>query len=115
MKKQRKEMGDELMELIAARFRVLSEPMRLKILNSLGDEELSVNELVEATGSGQANISKHLGILFKEGLVSRRKEGLNTFYSIADKKIFDLCETVCTSLGEHLTSKQKAVFDFATK
>lgn len=108
-------MSDELMELIAARFRVLSEPMRLKVLNALGDEELSVNELVAATGSGQANISKHLGIMFKEGLLVRRKEGLNTFYSVADKKIFELCETVCSSLGEQLSSKQKAVRGYTAK
>lgn len=108
-------MSDELMELIAARFRVLSEPMRLKVLNALGEEELNVNELVAATGSGQANISKHLGIMFKEGLVTRRKEGLNTFYAVADKKIFEMCETVCASLGEHLSSKQKAVRGYTAK
>jgi DNA-binding transcriptional ArsR family regulator len=113
MKRHRKEMSDEVMELIAARFSVLSEPMRLKILNALGYEEMNVNELVAATGSGQANISKHLGILFKEGLVGRRKAGLNTYYAVADKKVFDLCETVCSSLGEHLSSKQKAVRGFA--
>ncbi len=76
---------------------------------------MNVNELVDATGSGQANISKHLGIMFKEGLVVRRKEGLNTFYAVADQKIFDLCETVCSSLDEHLSSKQKAVSGFTVK
>lgn len=113
MKKQRKKLPDGALELIAARFRVLSEPMRLKILNALGDDELTVNELVEATGSGQANISKHLGIMFNEGLMVRRKEGLNTYYAIADKSIFELCETVCTSLGAFLSAKQKAMSGLA--
>jgi ArsR family transcriptional regulator len=115
MKKQRKKLPEEALELIAARFSVLSEPMRLRILNALGDEEMNVNELVAATASGQANISKHLGILFKEGLVARRKEGLNTYYCVADQNVFDLCETVCSSLGEHLSAKQKAVRGFAAK
>jgi DNA-binding transcriptional ArsR family regulator len=115
MKKQRKKLSDDALELIAARFRVLSEPMRLKVLTALGDEELTVNELVVATGSGQANISKHLGIMFKDGLLARRKEGLNTYYAIADKSTFDLFDSVCTSLGAHLSSKQRAVSGFSGK
>ncbi|MBI3651392.1 MAG: winged helix-turn-helix transcriptional regulator [Acidobacteria bacterium] len=115
MKKQHRELSDEALELIAARFRVLAEPMRLKILNALGEVELNVNEIVEATGSGQANISKHLGILFNEGLVARRKEGLNTYYSVADKQIFALCENVCASVDEHLATKQRAFKRGATK
>jgi DNA-binding transcriptional ArsR family regulator len=115
MKKQRKKFSYEALELIAARFRVLSEPMRLKVLMALGEDELSVSELVLATGSGQANISKHLGLMFKEGLLVRHKEGLNTFYAVADKSIFDLCDTVCASLGAHLSSKQRAVSGFAAK
>lgn len=112
MRKKPKAMSDELIELIAARFRVLSEPMRLKILNALGREELNVNDIVLATGSGQANISKHLGILFKEGVVTRRKEGLNTFYRVADESIFALCESVCATLGEHLAAKHGAIRSF---
>lgn len=108
-KKQRRELTDEALELIAIRFRALSEPMRLKILNTLGDLELTVTEIVEATGSGQANVSKHLGILLNEGIVTRRKEGLNTFYKVADEGIFTLCETVCSSIGNHLAAKHGAV------
>jgi DNA-binding transcriptional ArsR family regulator len=113
MKKQRKKIPEGALDLIAARFRVFSEPMRLKILNALGDDELTVNELVEATGSGQANISKHLGILFREGVMVRRKEGLNTYYAVADKSIFALCEAVGASLGKQFSSRQKAVSGFA--
>jgi DNA-binding transcriptional ArsR family regulator len=109
MKKQRKRLPEGALEIIAARFRVLSEPMRLRIINALGDAELTVNELVTATASGQANISKHLGIMFQDGLLVRRKEGLNTYYAVADKGIFDLCEAVCLSLGAQLSAKQKAV------
>jgi len=108
-KKQRKVLGDEALDMIAARFRVLAEPMRLRILNTLGEGELTVGELVEATGAGQANVSKHLGLLLDAGIVRRRKEGLNAFYSIADQSIFDLCEVVCSSLGERFAAQQRAL------
>jgi ArsR family transcriptional regulator len=114
-RKQRKELTDEALELIAGRFRALAEPMRLKILNTLGDREMSVMEIVKATGSGQANVSKHLGILFGEGIVARRKEGLNTFYRVTDDSIFVLCESVCSSLGEHLAAKHGAVRNYSRR
>ncbi|MEW6129765.1 MAG: metalloregulator ArsR/SmtB family transcription factor [Acidobacteriota bacterium] len=114
-KKQRKELTDEALELIAVRFRALSEPMRLKILNALGEGEMSVTEIVDATGSGQANVSKHLGILLNEGIVTRRKEGLNTFYKVADEGIFTLCETVCSSIDNHLAAKHGAVRGFSNR
>src|SRR5687768_2093006 len=85
----------EALDLVAARFRVLAEPMRLRLLNALHGGELSVNALVEATGAGQANVSKHLGVLAEAGMVGRRKEGLNVFYFIADPMIFQLCDLVC--------------------
>ena len=110
--KKRKELTEEVLELIAARFRILAEPMRLKILHTLGEEEMSVTELVEATGAGQANVSKHLALLLEAGLVARRKEGLNVFYRVADSTIFDLCEAVCTSLGERLAARHSAIKSF---
>lgn len=95
--------------MIAARFRVLSEPMRLRILHALGDGEMTVGELVEAVEAGQANTSKHLGILHESGLVARRKEGLNVYYRVADESIFKLCDLVCSSLSERLAALQGAV------
>lgn len=87
-----------LLERIAARFRILGEPTRLAILNVLRQGERTVSSIVEATGATQANVSKHLGLLHREGLVSRRKEGLNVFYAIADPGLFTLCEHVCDAL-----------------
>jgi DNA-binding transcriptional ArsR family regulator len=107
--RSKKELGPEALELIAARFRVLSEPMRLRILHTLGDGEMTVGELVEATEAGQANVSKHLGLLLDAGLVRRRKDGLNAFYSIADESIFELCEVVCSSLQERLAAQKAAL------
>jgi ArsR family transcriptional regulator len=100
------------LELIAAQFRVLGEPMRLRLLHQLGGRELNVSELVEATGAGQANVSKHLGVLADAGVVTRRKEGLNTYYRVADQSIFDMCEAVCSSLGDRLASHHGAIARF---
>lgn len=102
-------LTDEALEMIAARFKLLADPMRLKILHTLGKTEITVGELVEATGGGQANVSKHLAALLEAGMVARRKEGLNAFYSIADETIFDLCETVCSRLETQLASRQNAL------
>jgi len=106
-------MTEEAFALIAARFRALAEPMRLRILHSLGDSEMSVGELVEATGAGQANVSKHLAVLLDAHLVARRKEGLSVFYRVADETVFDLCDAVCKSVGERLAVQHSAGKRFA--
>ena len=95
--------------MIASRFRVLSDPMRLKILHTLDDKEMNVSDLVEAIGAGQANVSKHLGVMLDAGVVERRKEGLNSFYKVSDETIFELCDVVCARLKEQLESR-RAVF-----
>jgi ArsR family transcriptional regulator len=107
--KSHRDLSDEALSLVASRFRLLGEPLRLKILNTLNDRELSVTELVEATGAGQANVSKHLNLLLMGGLVARRKEGNLAYYRIADETIFHLCEAVCDSLGERLAAQREAV------
>ncbi len=106
---KKKELNDEALELIASRFRLLAEPMRLKILHTLSEQEMNVSELVAATGANQANISKHLGILLGAGVVSRRKEGLTANYRIADETIFELCDTVCSRLKTQLETRQSAL------
>jgi DNA-binding transcriptional ArsR family regulator len=96
-------LPDELTELIAQRFRVLSEPMRIKLLDRLRDSPATVQELQEATGGSQQNVSKHLGVLLGAGLVSRTKEGTFSRYAIADDGVFDLCEQVCGGLRRQLS------------
>jgi len=100
MTEQHLPFGDRALELIAHRFKLLSEPTRLRLLQLLMTGEKSVNELVSATNTTQANISKHLGILADGGLVTRRKVGISTIYRIADPSIFTLCDLVCHSLQE---------------
>lgn len=104
-----KELNDEALEMIANRFRLLSDPTRLKILHTLGKDEMNVSEIVAITGAGQANISKHLGALLDAGIVSRRKEGLTANYRVADETIFELCEVVCSRLKNQLESRQNVL------
>jgi DNA-binding transcriptional ArsR family regulator len=91
--------------MIAERFKVLAEPMRLKILHALWNDERTVGEVIEAVNGLQANVSKHLSVLQQAGLVSRRKEGLRVFYRIADPTVFNLCEVVGESLHDRLASQ----------
>jgi ArsR family transcriptional regulator len=105
MPKVKRALSDAALQMIAERFRVLAEPMRLKILHSLWDGERTVGEIIAATGALQANASKHLGILQQAGLVRRRKEGLNVYYQIADDSVFALCEVVCNSLHDRLAAQ----------
>jgi ArsR family transcriptional regulator len=102
MPRQKKELSDAALEMIAARFKLLAEPLRLKILHALWEGELTVGEIVTVTGALQANVSKHLGILQLAGLVRRRRVGLNMYYAIADETVFALCEVVCNSLHDRL-------------
>lgn len=97
------------LELIASRFRALSEPVRLRLLNLLMHKEQSVGELVAASGSGQANVSKHLAILREAGMVGTRKEGLQTICYIADPMINELCELMCSRLREEMENKAAAL------
>lgn len=102
-------LNEKSLRLIAERFRVLGDPLRLQLLNTLGEGELSVGALVERVGASQANVSKHLQTLHRAGLVARRKEGLQVYYKVADRSIFDLCDTVCGSLGEQLAEDLRAI------
>jgi ArsR family transcriptional regulator len=95
------------MNLVAARFKVLSDPMRLRILNALQNGAQSVTQVTEAVAASQPNVSKHLKTLQDAGLIARRQEGNTVFYSIADETVFQLCEVVCNSLQQHLTAQAR--------
>jgi DNA-binding transcriptional ArsR family regulator len=96
-------LPDLLVELIAQRFKVLSEPMRIKLLDRLRDGAATVYELTEALGASQQNVSKHLGVLTRAGLVNRVKEGNFVRYEIADQGVFRMCEEVCGGLRRQLS------------
>jgi DNA-binding transcriptional ArsR family regulator len=91
-------LPDPVTELVAQRFRALGEPLRIRLIERLMEGEASVQDLVAATGAGQQNVSKHLGVLLHAGIVGRRKQGTFVYYRIVDEVVYGLCEQVCASL-----------------
>lgn len=92
-------------ELIAGRFRALSDPTRLRVLDHLRrNGEASVGALTEALGTSQQNVSKHLAALRAEGFVARRKQGTSSLYRIADPAVFELCDRVCAGMESQLAA-----------
>lgn len=99
----------ELLTLVSDRFKALGEPARLRLLDVLRSGERSVTELVDETEFGQANVSKHLHVLYTSGLVLRRREGPFVYYAIADARVFRLCDIMCDQLGTQASRLQAAV------
>lgn len=98
-----------VLDLIAEQFKVLAEPARLQMLSCLRGGELAVSELVDATGLGQANVSKHLQLLYASGFVTRRKEGLYVYYRLADRRVFQLCDIMCGHLEADVRARRKLI------
>lgn len=96
------ELTEPLVDLVAERFRVLGEPMRIRLLNELRDHDASVGELRDATDASQQNVSKHLAILHQAGMVERAKVGNQTRYRISDPSVFELCEIVCGGVRQRV-------------
>ena len=89
---------EEVFERVSDYFAILSEPMRLKILYELCNGERPVADIVTRIGSTQANISRHLNLLYRAGVLVRRKEGTQVYYGIGDQKTLSLCQTVCSEV-----------------
>jgi ArsR family transcriptional regulator len=104
-KRRHEPLSAEVVELVAARFRTLGEPIRIRLLQALQGGERNVTDLVTAVGSTQSNVSRHLRNLQEAGLVARRQEGNSVFYSVADPSVFDLCDAVCGSIGTQLVQR----------
>jgi len=91
--------GEEL-ERMATRFRMLGEPMRLRILQAVCRGPRPVNDIVAATGSTQANVSKHLALLASAGILRREKQGQCVYYGMKDRLAVQLCELVHSRLQD---------------
>ena len=102
-------LPDDLVELIARRFRVIGEPMRIRLLDRLREGEATVGELSEALSASQQNISKHLAVLADVGILGRRKAGNHVCYRVIDEGVFALCEEVCGSVQQQLRSLNELV------
>jgi len=105
----KRSLTPEVMALVAERFKVLAEPARLQILDALRQKERTVSEIVEKTGLGQANVSKHLQVLYAQGFVARRREGLFAYYELADEQVFQLCEIMCVRLEAQARSRRRVL------
>lgn len=103
----------DALQQVAAYFTALSEPTRLQILTLLRDGERNVGELAELCDYTSANISRHLSVLSKNGLVAKDNRGTSVFYRIADESVFALCDLVCGSILRHLEEKAQTHKSFA--
>ncbi len=103
----------EVVQQVAEYFSVLSEPMRLRILNLLRDGEKCVQELVDATQTSQANVSKHLKVMLQAGILNRRTEGTSAYYSVSDDLIFDLCGMVCDRIASRIEEQAQHFRNFS--
>lgn len=95
-----RKLADEELEGIAAHFRLLGEPMRLKILQAVCQEPRTVNDIVEAVGATQANVSKHLSLLATAGILTRKKDGQCVYYGMKDELTLKMCALVHDSLAD---------------
>ncbi|MGR3278691.1 ArsR/SmtB family transcription factor [Acaryochloris marina NIES-2412] len=107
-----KQVSPEVLVAVADYFKVLSEVSRLQILSNLRSGPMTVNDLVDATGLGQANLSKHLKVLTQAGLLSRTPSGVSAYYEIVDPLVFELCESVCDSIGDRLLQQAQKFNQF---
>jgi len=98
--KVKRKMTDAELEQIALHFRLLGEPMRLKILQAVCQEPLTVNDIVSAVGATQANVSKHLALLAAAGILTREKSGQCVYYGMKDQLTVKMCELVRSNLTD---------------
>lgn len=111
-----KGLPPEALVQVAAYFQTLSEPTRLQILNFLREDERNVGELAQLCGYTSANVSRHLAMLTKQGLVVRESRGTSVYYRIADDSVYALCDLVCGNIARQFerTAQHGKVFAKAT-
>lgn len=106
----RRPIPKPLAELIAARLRILGQPLRLRVLDLVDlNPDATVQELADLLGTTQQNVSQHLGILFRAGALGRRKEGTRVHYFVDDKHILPLLEDATASISRQLTELSRLV------
>jgi DNA-binding transcriptional ArsR family regulator len=95
-------MDDELepvFEAVSRYFTLLAEPMRVRILHAICQQEKTVSEIVAATGATQTNVSRHLGTMHRAGVLTRRKDGNFIYYGVGDAALNEICRTVCVHIA----------------
>ena len=97
---------DTVFIAVAAYFSVLSEPTRLKIMHAVCEAEQSVSQIVMATGATQTNVSRHLGLMYRHGVLARRREGNQIYYSVADETMLEICRSVCNRIATTIDDRR---------
>jgi len=92
--------SDQMFEMAAELFGVLSAPLRLRIIKSVCDAEKNVSELLTEIDTTQPNMSQHLNTLYKAGILGKRRKGVQIYYRVIDQRVTDLCHTVCSQVSK---------------
>jgi len=98
--KTKRALTDAELEQIAMHFRLLGEPMRLKILQAVCQQPRTVNDIVAAVDATQANVSKHLALLAAAGILTRQKDGQCVYYGLKDELTLKMCTLVHEQLAD---------------
>lgn len=96
---------DSVFEAVAAYFGILSEPTRLRIVHAICEKEMTVSQIVEALGATQTNVSRHLGLMHRSGVLARRKDGNQVYYRVADVAMVDICRSVCNRIAGQMDER----------
>lgn len=110
-----KTLDDRALVHVAEYFRALSEPLRLRILNTLSEKPHNVGELTELLACSQANVSKHLSTLTRLGFIERTAQGTSAYYKIADPRVHQLCELVCGQMAQRFASQAQLLSSVSAK
>jgi DNA-binding transcriptional ArsR family regulator len=98
----------KVFERVSRYFALLSEPMRIRVLHSICQDEKTVSEVVQETGGTQANISRHLSTMYQAGVLTRRKQGSFIYYGVADTALTEICRTVCVHIASSMEQTDTA-------
>ncbi|MBP8225615.1 MAG: ArsR/SmtB family transcription factor [Acidovorax defluvii] len=108
-----KNMPPEALEEVAGYFQVLAEPTRLRILNILREGERNVGDLAQMCGYTAANVSRHLSLMTKNGLVTREGRGTSVYYRFADESVYALCDLVCDNIARQIARSEASRASFS--
>ncbi len=108
-----KNMPPEALEEVAGYFQVLAEPTRLRILNILREGERNVGDLAQMCGYTAANVSRHLSLMTKSGLVTREGRGTSVYYRFADESVYALCDLVCDNIARQIARSEASRASFS--
>jgi DNA-binding transcriptional ArsR family regulator len=109
---------DAVFALVAQHFSLLAEPTRLKILHAICTDERSVTDIVAATGATQTNVSRHLALMHRAGVVTRRREGSTVFYRVDSPEFVEICRNVCVQIASRMDAEEpvkRGLLDFANE